>query len=279
MHSIRAERRRRLAAVALLAALGAPGHAQDAGAPAASASVSASAVDAPIAAPVAASAASSQALAIAAAAKTLQADPLLSGKHMTHTFKWKTDPKKAAPDDHPADPSWFAWLRDFVRFLNDTSRLLFYGLVLAIVAVLLVGARHLVQLRSFRRRAAAVAAVSHVRDLDVRPESLPADIGAAAHALWRAGQAPAALSLLYRGALSRLIHRHAVPISASTTEGECLDLARGRLDAGALRYLTQVVRAWEASSYGNRALSDAMGEALCSGFATRFDAADAEAAA
>jgi len=110
-----------------------------------------------------------------------------------------------------------------------------------------------------------------VRDLDVRPESLPDDVGAAAWVLWQAGRVPEALSLLYRGALSRLIHQYRVPITASATEGECLELARGRLAAPALRYITQVVRAWEASTYGGRALSGAMGEALCTGFGERLD--------
>jgi hypothetical protein len=62
-----------------------------------------------------------------------------------------------------------------------------------------------------------------------------------------------------------------VPITASATEGECLELARGRLEAPTLRYVTQVVRAWEASIYGGRTLSTAMGETLCGGFAARLD--------
>jgi len=217
--------------------------------------------------------ASARTTAIETAATALQADARLSGKHMTHELHWNGD--KAASPAPPKPGSWTEWIADFVRFLNDTSRILLYGLIATLVAVLAVNARHFVQLRSWRRRIAAAAAVSHVRDLDVRPDSLPDDIGAAAWALWNASQAPAALSLLYRGALSRLIHRHEVAIPASSTEGECLDLARGRLDAGAQRYLTQLVRAWEANIYGSRALSDAMGEALCTGFTTRFDVAPA----
>jgi hypothetical protein len=142
---------------------------------------------------------------------------------------------------------------------------------------LLVSARHVVQLRAFRR-AKAASAVSHVRDLDVRPESLPDDVGAAAWALWQAGQVPAALSLLYRGALSRpdpslpgadhrVRHRRRVP-------GPGARPAR----ADALRYVTQVVRAWEANIYGGRTLSLAMGEALCTGFGQRLDASAAAAA-
>ncbi len=209
--------------------------------------------------------------AIEAAVGKLRDDPLLSGRHKEHRLEWQPKPSKKKKVD--VDPSWIKWFASLAGFINDTSRFLMYGIVLVLVALLIVSARHLIQLRGLRRRAAAATAVSHVRDLDVRPESLPADVGAAAWALWQAGQVPAALSLLYRGALSRLIHRWHVPIAASTTEGECLELARGLLEPGAQRYLTQVVRAWEANIYGNRALSSAMGEALCTGFATRLDAA------
>ena len=209
-----------------------------------------------------------------AVVRQLRADPLISGRHKEHELQWKKDEPKNKRQAQKQEPD-SNWFKSFLDFLNDTSRFLFWGIVLVGVAVLLVSGRHLVQLQGLRRRAAAQTVVSHVRDLDVRPESLPDDVGAAAWALWQAGQVPAALSLLYRGALSRLIHRHHVPITASATEGECLDLARPRLETGALRYVTQVVRAWEASIYGGRTLSAAMGEVLCTGFAARLDAAPA----
>ena len=207
---------------------------------------------------------------IESAVDKLRADPLLAGKHKEHRLRWKDDAQDK-PEEKPRDNSWlFEWLRSLARFINDTSRFLLWGIVVVLVALALVSVRHVVQLRAFRR-AKAAQAVSHVRDLDVRPESLPDDVGAAAWALWQSGQVPAALSLLYRGALSRMIHRFQVPITASATEGECLELARGRLEATALRYVTQVVRAWEANIYGGRTLSLAMGEALCTGFGQRLD--------
>jgi hypothetical protein len=237
--------------------------------------------------PVAASAAAAlatdgeqRAARIEKAIDELRADPLLSGKHMEKRPRWIDD------DDEPrkrkkleADSSLFGWLAALGRFLSDTSRFLLWGGIAVLVAILLVSARHLVNLRAFERRAKAEAAVSHVRDLDVRPESLPDDVGAAAWALWQAGRVPDALSLLYRGALSRLIHQYRVPISSSTTEGECLELARAGLEPPTLRYVTQVVRAWEASIYGGRALSLAMGEALCTGFRERLDGRAAAGAA
>ena len=216
-----------------------------------------------------------RALAVEAAASALRADPLLFGKHKGHVPRWQSEPdkEKKKPDAWPGfDLGIGKWLLSLAGFLSDTSRVLVYGIVLVLATLLLVSLRHLVQMRRLDKSIARAAAVSHVRDLDVRPESLPLDIGAAAWALWQAGDVAAALSLLYRGALSRLIHRFAVPIQSATTEGECLDLARPHVDAPALRYLTQLVRAWEASTYGGRSLSTAMGESLCQGFTSRLDA-------
>jgi hypothetical protein len=272
MRSLRADL---LGALLLAACLGGAAggtRAQDGDAAASDSELAASAPRA-----AASGAADARAARIDAATDRLREDPLLSGKHKEHRLHWKStdrpDPKKP-----PEDLSFLNWLASLVGFLNDTSRFLLWGIIAVIVALALVSARHLVQLRAFRRRAAVESAVSHVRDLDVRPESLPDDVGAAAWALWQAGQVPAALSLLYRGSLSRLIHKFNVPITASATEGECLDLARGRLEATALRYVTQVVRAWEANTYGGRTLSSAMGEALCSGFGQRLDAPATRAA-
>ena len=272
---MRSRRAELLAALLLAACLGgaaAGARAEDDDADAAAVSAPEDAASAPgHAASSAAVADDPRAMRIESAADKLRLDPLLSGKHTEHRLRWKSTSK---PDEKktPEDSSFLNWLSSLARFLNDTSRFLFWGVIAVLVALALVSARHLVQLRTFRRRAKAESAVSHVRDLDVRPESLPDDVGAAAWALWQADQVPAALSLLYRGALSRLIHRWHVPISASTTEGECLDLARGTLAPPAQRYLTQLVRAWEANIYGNRTLSSAMGEALCTGFASRLDA-------
>ena len=84
--------------------------------------------------------------------------------------------------------------------------------------------------------AVKAARVSHVGDLDIRPDSLPNDIGAAALALVDDGRTRDALSLLYRGALSRVVHRYDVTICESFTEGEALR-AVGRATRPAARRL------------------------------------------
>ena len=58
-----------------------------------------------------------------------------------------------------------------------------------------------------------------------RRKTLPPDVGAAAAALARAGRLREALSLLYRGALSELVHRRGVRLLASHTEGDVLRLS------------------------------------------------------
>jgi hypothetical protein len=88
--------------------------------------------------------------------------------------------------------------------------------------------------------------------LELAPETLPADIAAAAAALAREGKLREALSLLYRGALSELVHKRGVELLASHTEGEALRVAQRGLDEGAKSYLATLVGAWAACAYARR---------------------------
>jgi hypothetical protein len=105
-----------------------------------------------------------------------------------------------------------------------------------------------------------------VGTLDVRPESLPDRIGAAAQVLWLQGRHRSALSLLYRGALSRLIHGYAVPIRAAHTEAECLTLAQKGLAAEQRGFLGELVRVWQLAVYGARNPDDNRVLELCKDF-------------
>ena len=61
--------------------------------------------------------------------------------------------------------------------------------------------------------------------MELAPETLPPDVAAAAAALAREGKLREALSLLYRGALSNLVHKRGVQLLASHTEAEVLALS------------------------------------------------------
>jgi hypothetical protein len=77
------------------------------------------------------------------------------------------------------------------------------------------------------------------------PETLPPDVAAAAAALARAGRLREALGLLYRGALSELVHRKGVRLLPSHTEGEAVQLA-------GLPYFASLVESWKACAYARR---------------------------
>jgi len=72
--------------------------------------------------------------------------------------------------------------------------------------------------------------------------------------------------MLYRGALSRLVHEHAVPIRGASTEGECVALATRSLPDNGAGFFARLVRAWLLSVYGAQAVEDEVVMALCSDF-------------
>jgi hypothetical protein len=88
-----------------------------------------------------------------------------------------------------------------------------------------------------------------VMGLEVAPESLPRDIPAAAMELWRVGRRQEALSLLYRGAISRLIANGGVEIAESDTESDCLRRVEAEAAAHA-GYFSGLTETWMRLAYG-----------------------------
>ena len=204
-----------------------------------------------------------------AALARLRQDPDLGGDRHVRVLRWVQ--RRPA---QPAQPSPYLkrlleWIGGALRWLGRAGRIVVLG-ALAVLAGLL--AMYLVRALG-QRRARALPALPEppqfVRGLDIRPVSLPADIGAAALALWRRGEYRAALALLYRGVLSRAVHVHGVPIRDSSTEGECLSLAARGLPPAALQYAARLVTVWQRAVYGGTLPGDDAVASLCE----RFDAA------
>jgi hypothetical protein len=108
--------------------------------------------------------------------------------------------------------------------------------------------------------------------LDVRPDSLPADIASEAARLARAGELLKALSLLYRGALAALLHRDGVELASGDTEEDCLRKSRPRLAAPAHAYFARLLDAWQQLAYARRRLPAVEIESLCADWAQHFEA-------
>jgi hypothetical protein len=106
--------------------------------------------------------------------------------------------------------------------------------------------------------------------LALAPESLPDDVAAAAAALVREGRLREALSLLYRGALSVLVHRNHVALAEGDTEGDCVRAARKALPENAAEYFARLVQTWTGAAYAGRLPDAARAESLCRDWAPHF---------
>ncbi|MCG8617702.1 MAG: DUF4129 domain-containing protein [Desulfobacterales bacterium] len=87
--------------------------------------------------------------------------------------------------------------------------------------------------------------------LKITAESLPADIMAEIDKLLEAKDFRAALSLLYRGTLYRLVFETLIDIPASATEGECIRLVENHTDAETAVFFKTLTGVWLKLAYGH----------------------------
>jgi uncharacterized protein DUF4129 len=205
--------------------------------------------------------------AIESAVRELRADPNLGGKHKIRNLHWVD----SAPDTADQKSPLLDWL---VRLFNTIAT---YGRLIAwILGAVVLAASVIWAIRFFGRRQPANTVETpvpptHVSNLDIRPEGLPEDIGAAANHLWDQGQHRAALSLLYRGALSRLVNRYSVRIHSSSTEGECIEAAAASVDHDALAYFRDLVAVWLRATYAGELPAEQSIVHLCRDFSATMD--------
>jgi hypothetical protein len=202
----------------------------------------------------------------AALART-KADPNLAPDRTVKTLRWKDSTTQRS-----RMPPWLSWIAGLFAWMSESTRALMWVAVAALIGVLLVFFIRLLREASLNQPKHPLHVPTHVGDLDIRPETLPADIGAAARALWDRGEHRAALALLYRGLLSRLAHVHCIPIRDSTTEGDCLTLTSGsQLSQRRREYVSQLVRVWQRAVYGREDVQAATVHLLCQDFAAALD--------
>jgi hypothetical protein len=204
--------------------------------------------------------------AVQAAVETLRHDPNLSHDKTIRSLHWVTGQK---PPEQPKDAP--AWIVSLFQFLAQSASLVIWVAGAIALAVAAVWVYRLSKSRQSAPRVAALDGSSRVRDLDINPNSLPADVGAAALNLLEAGRIREALSLLYRGSLSRAVHRFSVAVGESFTEGEALRAVSERLDAPRVQYFSALVASWQRVVYAAEAPTAESVAALCREFAPTFD--------
>ncbi|HMK84417.1 MAG TPA: DUF4129 domain-containing protein [Steroidobacteraceae bacterium] len=204
---------------------------------------------------------------IRAAVAKLSTDPNLGGQQKIKSLRWKGE--EATPANAPA------WIVGFVQFLGRFASVLLWAGGAVAVGIVAIWVIRTLRSRVPSSAVPSPAASSHVGDMDIRPGSLPDDIGAAALSLLGSGRTRDALSLLYRGALSRAVHRFGVKIGESYTEGEALKAVRAGLDAARAAYFSELVGIWQRAVYAGEAVANEPVARLCDGFRPALDGAGA----
>lgn len=208
------------------------------------------------------------------AMEQIRKDPNLPGKRMEKSLVMKdsqpSEPESESSTPKENSPPSSNWGEGFASWLSEAGRVLVW--VLGGIAVVFVafGLRHWIRVRADAGRLSRTDLPSHVGQLDIRPQSLPLEVGVAAWQLWQQGQQREALSLLYRATLSRLVHQHAVPVQASSTEHEVMELVQHRLQAQPRDFVLQLVRIWQRGVYGAHMPDDAQVQALCAAFGVQL---------
>lgn len=140
-----------------------------------------------------------------------------------------------------------------------------------LVLALLLGAAIWLVWRYWPRPGGASAAraaplqreVRTVMGMDIGPESLPADIPAAAWRAWQLGSHQDAMSLLYRGAIGALVRHVHVEIEESDTERDCLRRVSQLGNTRESRYFEGLTGSWISLAYGRSVPDDGQMQTLC----------------
>ncbi len=200
------------------------------------------------------------------AAVEVFADPLF-GKNETrshYAWRWPSEPKPEKDRDDKAPD----WLRALLQFVSAVWQYIVWLTLGAVVIALLV---HIAkQWQGRERDPDAPAAPAALFGLAISPESLPADVAAAALAQLAAGHPREALSLVYRASLSRLVHDHGMRVAAGDTEAIVMEHGETLLVRTASDYFADLVGHWSLVAYAKRLPPQEELEGLCRDFDRHF---------
>jgi hypothetical protein len=180
--------------------------------------------------------------------------------HYRETTRWAA--RDASKPREPAKRSDSRWLEAIGYAFAHAAEVLFWGVAIAACAYALWWLSRVLP------RVAAAPSESYrpppaLFGMELAPEKLPANIAEAAAALARDGKLREALSLLYRGALSELVHKRGIRLLSSHTEGEAVQLA-------GMPYFAALVDAWRSCAYARRELSFTQVEDLAKAYGEAF---------
>ncbi|POA26767.1 MULTISPECIES: DUF4129 domain-containing protein [unclassified Pseudomonas] len=210
--------------------------------------------------------------------KALLEQPPFKNKESVTRYRFGDDPAAPSEDKPGEAPQWLktllGWL-DSQRFnaLAGLIEVLLWGALIAAVGWLIWRYREF--LRTFVSRRAKLRArvrppaPQQALGLDLTPQSLPDDIAASAEQLWQT-QPRAALGLLYRGLLSRLLHDFALTLKPADTEHQVLLRVEQLQRPELLAFSRSLTQHWQNMAYGHRVPAAHLQQELCDGWRALF---------
>jgi hypothetical protein len=193
-----------------------------------------------------------------AAAETYR-DPRFGGEHTTRKWVFKYTPKPT-PDAQPIPFPAFG-----NAFAIVFKALMWLLLIVTIATLLRFAWRWRGRLTSIPAEPASPLLQS-TRTSVMADAPLPADLAAAARALWQAQHQREALALLYRGCVEQTARLLKVPPSVDATEADWLRQAAAIDDPARAQRVIAVVRTWQFAAYAGRYPDDAGIEQLLRGW-------------
>ncbi|SDT45547.1 DUF4129 domain-containing protein [Pseudomonas granadensis] len=211
--------------------------------------------------------------------KTLLEQPPFKHKESVTRYRFGNDPAAPAKGSEFGEaPQWLKTLLGWLdgQHLNGLAKLievLLWATVIALISWLVWRYRDFLQaFVSHRPRLPARpkrTVPQQAFGLDVHRDSLPDDIAASAEQLWHS-QPRAALSLLYRGLLSHLLHDFDLQLKAADTENQVLAQVEQLQRPQLLAFSRSLTAHWQNMAYGHRVPTASARQELCDGWRALF---------
>ncbi len=193
--------------------------------------------------------------------------------------------RKKQPDEkdkkkEESDVTNMDWLLNMIRVLSQllgvTTQALIWIAALALIAILAIAFfMWLPNLNMRNRETTSETKTAYLFGMEVSPESLPDDLAKTAMQLISEGKLHAAVSLLYRGALSHFIHNLGINLKGSATEGDCIRTVTRKehnLSTSTLNFFQLLTFNWQLIAYAQRPPDIQTLQTLCQEWTQHFKA-------
>jgi hypothetical protein len=210
--------------------------------------------------------------------KAILEQPPFKNRETVTRYRFGEEQPSAEATDNGKTPQWLKALLKLFEgqhfgALATLIEIVLWSIVMGAVGLLIWCYRDWLQAFVSRRPIPANKATQPLPQqafgLDLKPESMPADIAAHAESLWQTHPREA-LGLLYRALLSRLLHDFNIALKAADTEGQVLRRVELLQQPALLAYSQNLTGHWQNMAYGHRLPPAKVQQELCNGWRILF---------